>query len=317
MIENANKSQIHSALDFSLNCSFAKATRRIIYNFSEEFIEERGHFHVDVMSGIGSGLVIYQNYRFFLLTAKHNIEQLYPIPLRNESPIWVPIDHPPIWRDMNDFFMGRRIWHIGELIEQSDYFNSEDIVLIEFFCPLRPQSLPRQFINVNDPNYFIKKECFFEKQILACSGFPANSNLYHEVNNNSEITQSTNFNLVHMFGLFFMDEIGGFIHFDEAQNVNSEILNGMSGGPVFSVFNDESELKLAGITLTGGDNKLRFIPAYVLHDAIGSYKTSRCEVIDEASYIADETERPDLALAMFCELENADENFRIKLGLPI
>ena len=95
MIKDARFEGILRALEFSKKSKFATATRRIIYNFSEQDIEDRGHFHVDVMSGIGSGLVVYQNFLFFLLTARHNLKQLYPIDLRNESPVWVPKDHPP------------------------------------------------------------------------------------------------------------------------------------------------------------------------------------------------------------------------------
>lgn len=58
-----------------------------------------------------------------------------------------------------------------------------------------------------------------------------------------------------------------------------------------------------------------FLPAYVFHDAIASYKDARCEILDEASHLADETERPDEILAWYCEIENADDNFRKKLGL--
>ena len=68
MIENASFDVISRSLDFSVKSEFSSATRRIIYNFSELDIAERGHFHVDVMSGIGSGLVVYQTISLTYLT---------------------------------------------------------------------------------------------------------------------------------------------------------------------------------------------------------------------------------------------------------
>lgn len=315
MIQNASFNEIFAALEFSKSSRFAKATRRIIYNFSEAKIEERGHFHVDVMSGIGSGLIVYQNFRFFLLTAKHNLKQLYPSGLRNESPIWVPKNHPPKW-EMLDFFMARKIWHIGELIDHEiENYDPQDIVLIEFFFPMKPMGLPEDFINVEDFDYFLEKEEFFEKQILICSGFPAKHNLYEELEDHPKFTQSTSFNLDHKVGMFLRDGNDGLVSFPDEFNITHDELNGMSGGPVYSVNHDDSEIKLAGISISGGGGKLRFLPAYVFHDAVISYKKARCEVVDQASYMADETERPDEILKMYCEMERKDENFKRRLGL--
>lgn len=316
MIENADFEEIRKALEFSKQSRFAKATRRILYNFSEASIEERGHFHVDVMSGIGSGLIVYQNFRFFLLTARHNLKQLYPLEIRNESPVWVPKDHPPKWGHMLDFFMARRIWYVGELIDhESSIVDLQDVLLIEFFFPMKPMSLPQQFINVENSDYFLKKEEFFEKQILMCSGFPAKYNLYENLEEHPKYTQSTTFNLDHKVGLFEKEYDDGFVSFVDDGNISHEELNGMSGGPVYSVYHDESEVKLAGISISGGGNKLRFLPAHVFHDAVISYKNARCEVLDAASYINDETERPDELLRMYCEMESKDQSFRRQLGL--
>lgn len=315
MIENASFNEIFEALEYSKRSGFAKATRRIIYNFSEASIEERGHFHVDVMSGIGSGLIVYQNFRFFLLTAKHNLKQLYPSGLRNESPIWVPKDHPPKW-EMLDFFMARKIWYIGELIDyESESFDPQDIVLIEFFFPMKPMGLPDEFISVKNSNYFLEKEEFFEKQILICSGFPAIKNLYEEVEDHPKFTQSTTFHLEHKVGMFSKEGNDGLVSFPNEFNISHEVLNGMSGGPVYSIYHDDSEIKLAGISVSGGGSKLRFLPAYVFHEAVVSYQNARCEVVDKASYMADETERPDVILNMYCEMEHKDEDFKRRLGL--
>jgi hypothetical protein len=268
------------------------------------------------MFGIGSGLVVYQNFRFFLLTARHNLKQLCPLELRNESPIWIPVDHPPKWTNMADFFMARRIWYVGELIDyESETINPKDIVLIEFFMPLRPMAMPEQFVNVESSDYFLKKDDFFENQILMCSGFPAKFNFYDDQNSPPEYTQSTIFNVHHKVGMFSKDHRDGFVSFKTDTVITHEDINGMSGGPVYSVFHNDSEIRLAGIALTGGGGILRFLPAYVFHEAVSSYKKARCEVVDPASRLADETERPDEVIKFLCDLEKKDENFRRRLGL--
>jgi len=185
-------------------------------------------------------------------------------------------------------------------------------VLIEFFFPMK---LPKQFINIENTDYFLKKDAFFENQILMCSGFPAKYNFYDNLDSHPEYTQSTNFNLKHKVGMFIKDDRDGFISFNTAMNITHEELNGMSGGPVYSVFHDDSEVKLAGISVSGGGDKLRFLPAYVFHEAVSSYKSARCEVVDQASHLADETERPDEVLKTYCDMENKDKNFRRRLGL--
>lgn len=316
MIENASHEEILKSLDYSAQSEFHNATRRIIYNFSEQSLKDRGYFHVDVMSGIGSGLIVYQNFRFFLLTAKHNLRQLYPTSLRNESPIWVPIEHPPKWSSMSDFFMGRRVWYIGELIEvEGDCFDAQDIVLIEFFLPLKPRSVPRQFINVESQDYFLQKDQFFEKQILMCSGYPSKTNSYKELASHPEYSQSTTFILEHKFGFCSVEGCDELVKFDSEKKITHAELNGFSGGPVCSVYFDESEVKLAGISLSGDGGILRFLPAYMFHNAIRSYRHARCEILDEASNLSDETERPDIILNWFCEMESADESLRMKLNL--
>ena len=180
---------------------------------------------------------------------------------------------------------------------------------------MKLNSLPQQFINIENPDYFLAEDDFLEKQILLCTGFPAKDNLYDNIDSHPEYTQSTAFNMGHKAGLFTKDGRDGFVSFDEKMNVTHEELNGMSGDLVYSVFHDDSEIKLAGISLSGGGGKLRFLPAYVFHEALSSYKSARHEVVDPASDFADETERPDKMLEMYCDMENKDENYRRRLGL--
>lgn len=314
MIKNASSGDVKRALDFSVSSSFAKATRRIIYNLSYDDIAERGYFHVDVMSGVGSGLLVYQDFRFFLLTAKHNLLQLYSPEYRNESPLWVPRDHPPNWSDTNDFFMARRIWYVGELIQfECEIIDPQDVVLIEFFFPLKAP-IPKQFINVGNSNYFLKEDQFFENQILICSGFPMKSNEYIELKTHSEYTQSAMIHLEHKIGVLLEEGREKIVRFPPPVKATHADLNGFSGGPVYSAFYNESEIKLAGIIqLAGG--QLRFLPAFVFHEALRSYKNARCEVLDEASRLVDDTERPDEMLRFYCDKESADVNFRKKLDL--
>lgn len=94
-----------------------------------------------------------------------------------------------------------------------------------------------------------------------------------------------------------------------APPVSHASLNGMSGGPVYSIYENNSGIKLAGITVSGGNNTLRFIPSYMFIEAIDNYRESPCTILDPASHLTDATtERPDKVLELACSLEDDTES---------
>lgn len=52
--------------------------------------------------------------------------------------------------------------------------------------------------------------------------------------------------------MYAQDDLVGHIIFPEELNLNSDTQNGMSGGPVYSAYYNESQVKLAGITVSAG-----------------------------------------------------------------
>ena len=127
----------------------AKSARRIFFNYLEESLEERGYFHVDLMHGSGSSVLLRSSGIFFLLTARHVLSNNMSLGFQNESPFWVSVHSRPRWQSLLDFMFPRRIWNICELIElELTGVDSEDICLIELFPP-SPGASPDHFIDLD------------------------------------------------------------------------------------------------------------------------------------------------------------------------
>jgi len=58
---------------------------------------------------------------------------------------------------------------------------------------------------------------------------------------------------------------------------------GMCGGTVFTI--NESEVKWAGMYISGADDKARYIPSYLILDVILNYRESRFLTIDQDAEI--------------------------------
>ena len=96
-----------------------KSTRRIFFNHLYQSVEERGYFHVDLMYGTGSGVLLKFDSRYFLLTAKHVISNNITDGFQNESPFWVSTHFKPKWQTFADFMFPRRIWNISIVLYSS------------------------------------------------------------------------------------------------------------------------------------------------------------------------------------------------------
>jgi len=130
-------SQIDKLITKASLSNIAKSVRRIYFNGLNESTEERGFWHIDIMSGMGSGILINFEKTFFLLTAKHvlNGTQDKEGNFQNESPFWTSVKHKVCWKTMYDFLMPKKIWYIGELIDTDDIIDTSDVILIELYYP--------------------------------------------------------------------------------------------------------------------------------------------------------------------------------------
>ncbi len=320
MIKSATEDQISKAFIYSIDSYIARSTRRMVFNFSTQTIEERGYYYAEGISGFGAGILVYKDYRYFLLTAKHNItNHIYPEEWRTESPIWVPAHHQPNIQTedsgdfvLGSFFMARRMWDIGAISSnEHPSIDASDVVLIEFADNIvmhAMRNLPPVFLDLNDQEGIMHKNGFFDRQVLVASGFPRNKNDYlHDEEPGSDHVHFQH-NIDHVVGMYHNNEEGClFMSYDPP--VSHENLNGMSGGPVYSIYENDSGIKLAGITVSGGNNILRFIPSYMFVEAIDNYRDAPCTILDPASHLTDATtERPDKVLELACSLEDDTES---------
>ena len=93
----------------------AMSSRRFLFNFVGNANIWSDGFHIDQMSGGGSGILIKYKSKYFMLTAYHVVKQTIENPLQNTSPFWIRSKEKHI-ESIDDFLMPKKVWFIGELI---------------------------------------------------------------------------------------------------------------------------------------------------------------------------------------------------------
>lgn len=268
-------------IDKAATSGVARSTRRLFFNHLYESMESRGHFHVDQMYGAGSGVLLKICDGFFVLTAKHVIENNIKGELQNESPFWVTAKHRGEWSSLYDFLFPKRVWNIGELIsDEINGVDSSDICLVEVFHPQKFH-MPDHFIEISSKDCTLKEEEFFNGQILLVTGYPFERNSFYFTPLNENITHTTRVQRHTIPGIYIINEEDRYISFDMTEGeTHHRNVNGMSGGAVYNVQPKANQVKLAGIPVTAGDNVCRFIPSFMFIDAIINFRDSSSEVID-------------------------------------
>lgn len=259
----------------------AKSSRRILFNHLYVSTEERGRFHVDQMYGSGSGVLIRYNGDFFLLTAKHVIENNTSGEFQNESPFWVTSKFQGKWESIYDFLLPKIMWNIGEFVSKSaGTIDLSDVCLIELFYP-RKFHYPDHFIEIRDENSVLTKREYFEGQFLLVTGYPFEKNAFDFTPVNEDFTHSTSLMRHTIPGCYIPNEDVGHISFEMVEGgVKHQNINGMSGGAVYNVQPKANRVKLAGIPVTAGNNICRFIPCYMFIDGLLNYKKCSFRVVD-------------------------------------
>lgn len=275
------KTKINKYIEKARFSNVAKSTRRLLFNHLNLSVEQRGHFHVDQMYGSGSGVLIRYEGVFFLLTAKHVIDNNIPGRFQNESPFWVTSKFQGEWKTLFDFMFPRVIWNIGDLISETcNNIDLSDICLVELFYP-RPFHYPNHFVEIAGKNSVLSKKELFEGQFLLVTGYPFEKNAFDFTPLSDMFTHSTSLHRHTIPGQYVPDEGVGHISFELVEGgVTHSNVNGMSGGTVYNVQPKANQVKLAGIPVTAGDNICRFIPCHVFIDAILNYRSSSCRVVD-------------------------------------
>lgn len=276
------------AITKSAYSNIGKSCRRVFFNYLEAPTEERGHYHVDIMYGAGSCILLKIQGTYFGLTARHVLDNNLYGSFQNESPFWISVKHKPNWDSMYDFLMPKYLWEISQLISD-DTLNSiaevdlSDLVLIEFFSPMKYHQ-PDHFIEVDSTSSVLQRSQFFEGQFLICSGYPEEKNQFNHTPVNEEFTHSTDIHRQSIPGIFIPDDNFGYIDFFMVDgDIQHNDMNGMSGGPVYNVQPKNNQVKLAGVAVTAGDNICRFIPAYTFIEALLNYESAERITIDPSA----------------------------------
>lgn len=273
--------KLKNYIDKAAASNVAKSTRRFFFNHLYESMESRGHFHVDCMYGTGSGVLLKVCNEFFVLTAKHVIENNIQGELQNESPFWVTAKNRGEWSSLYDFLFPKRVWNIGELIsEEINGINCSDICLVELFHPQKFH-MPDHFIEISSKNCVLKENELFNGQILLVTGYPFERNSFDFTPLNENITHTTKIQRHTIPGIYITNKDNSYISFEMTEGeTHHENVNGMSGGAVYNVQPKANQVKLAGIAVSAGNNICRFIPGYLFIDAIINYRDSSSKVID-------------------------------------
>lgn len=282
MKKNIPKRKLDCLIKKAIFYNVAKSCRRFFFNHLNESTEQRGYFHVDFVYGSGSGVLLKYLNKFFVLTAKHVLENDQKREFQNESPFWISVKSKSKWETNYDFMMPCIIWNIGELMPNitCDNVDLSDICLIEFFNPGKFH-FPDHYIEIECTNSVLARKDFYEGQFLLVSGYPFEKNIFDHTPVSEKYTHSTNICRQTIPGILRKPDNIGYISFEFTEgDIQHENLNGMSGGAVYNVMPKANQVRLAGILVTAGNNICRFIPSYLFIDAILCYWKASHEIVD-------------------------------------
>jgi hypothetical protein len=272
-----------NAFKTACESNLIKSTRRIFFNHLNESVKERGIFHVDLMYGSGSGILIKHDYSFYLLTADHVLNNATSYSFANESPFWVPSQSNTFPQELDAFLMPAQIVHIGESVpDRGGKFESRDLILIELFFP-SVKYMPDAFIDL-DANLEVLagRDEFFEGQYLLASGYPFETNHFEFFEEKpGGITHST------MVSRLIVD---GICEFDDNDPIMTRRLgsgtfpnlSGASGGIVTNIPAPGSDGKMLGMLVSAGSKIVRFIPSYIITEALTKKLMARVTPVDPA-----------------------------------
>lgn len=274
---------LRTALQSTFESSPIKSTRRLLFNHLDQSIEERGYFHVDQMYGSGSGILIKHQDIFYLLTANHVIANATAYKFTNESPFWIPSQSNSFPQELNAFLMPAQIVHIGETVPDcGKNFESEDLILIELFFP-HADFIPDQFIDLDMyPDDLASKELYFEGQLLVAAGYPFTQNAFEFFDSTREgMTHSTYVHRLIVDGICELEDDEPLM---SRQHLAGEFpnLSGASGGIVTNVPAPGDRVKVLGMLVSAGSTIVRFIPSYILAEAIANKNIARITAVDPA-----------------------------------
>ncbi|WP_298066658.1 hypothetical protein [uncultured Acinetobacter sp.] len=267
-----------------------KSSRRLLKVLSDGEME--GRYEPTAVGSHVSGILIWFNFKYFFLTARHCLQK-FRDSTGNEIPLENFYNHSPYWINKSDSFSNsildflyvRKIWFIGEVFklkvfETCEGVDLEDLCLLEIYYPMQPV---KNYINLNNLNSVIRSKSELKNSLMGFSGYPAEKNPYFWEENDvvpitGTATHSTLFSRWHDYGINIEDS--NCIQLFKTRKFD---YTGMCGGTVFTI--NDSDVKWAGMYISGSDNKARYIPSYLILDVILNYRQSRSLIIDQDAEI--------------------------------
>lgn len=263
------------------------STRRIFHiTIDEECFNHQSQFKDIFFSGYGTGILLKFKNSFFLLTAKHVLKDYLTKRPVNTSPFRIQVDATKGFKSVEDFLYPKKIWDIGQLIQENDFYEYEDIILVELHQPMPAQKV-KHYINFN--NIQIMKVDDFRAGLLSIEhGYSIESNPYYYVPDNkfhpfdaNIFSCSTNVKKDFLIGV--LEKESNYFFFKKEKS-NIKDTNGMSGSLIICV--DKKTIKLLGVHVRGStdSDKIHFVPMEKISNAILEYEKSPSYIIDFCYY---------------------------------
>lgn len=275
-----------SKVDANMLYETLLSTRRIFHISTDSSVSESEIFKDIFFSSYGTGILIKLNDLFFLITARHVLDKYMVDNPVNSSPFRVQVDAQKGFDNTNDFLYPNRIWDIGKIIESSELYEYEDVVLVELF-PAMPNQVVKKFIDINN-SHVLKVKDFKENSFVAESGYSMESNPYsyeHDDLNipfdESKFTCSTQIKRDFIYGFLYKENDYFYMKKKFCQLADT---NGMSGGLLATIENGIPNLVGMHLRSCKQSDRINFLPFEKVISAIHSYTEAPCYIIDYMHY---------------------------------
>lgn len=260
------------------------STRRIFQITVDESQDQGTNFRDIFFSEWGSGTLLKKGGNFFLLTARHVLKMFIEgdKTYTNTSPFRITLQSNHNFSTTNDFLYPKRFWEIGKLIDEHEYYDFEDVVLVELFYPITYQKVDH-WIDL-DRTSALDIQKFQENITLNDVGYSELSNPYHYDPNNSEVPFDAN---IHSCSTTIKrDVIKGrlkkdqFTYYFEKIDYIGVDTDGMSGGLIVGFH--KNQVQPVGMHIRGdkSSRRINFLPINEIFKAIDIYEQAESIVID-------------------------------------
>lgn len=283
VFDNVNFWVIHAKPVISNFNELAKSTRRIFHIFSDTSLDESKQFKDIFFTNWGTGILIKDGLKYFLLTARHVMEDYFKHSSgANTSPFRITDKSKTSFSKVEDFLYPKFFWTIGDIVEEHEYYDFKDAILIELFHPV-PGQVVDHFIDI-DSVIPLEIDEFKDGMVAVDFGYSIESNPYFYESDNNVVPFNSE---VHSCSTkIHMDVINGHLRkdkftfvFEKYNNINLDT-NGMSGGLIIGIV--DGVARPLGIHLRGSStsNKINFLPIAELFRAIKRRDEAEKIVID-------------------------------------